>query len=63
MTGEAAGPGPSHRPSPTLAGAQANRLGADGAVRLEAGDRLDRDWTAQHSLNLAKERRLVDADE
>ena len=44
-------------------GSLPDRLGRDPGVRLEAGNRLRRDRRTKQALNLAQQRRLVDADQ
>src|SRR5439155_21248419 len=52
-----------HATASATTGAQANRLGTDGGVRLEAGDDLRRNRRAEQPLDVAKHRSLVDADQ
>ncbi len=51
------------RSSAALAAPQADGLGPNGRVRLEAGDDLDRDGVTEEPLDVAQHRPLVDADE
>src|SRR4029077_17537369 len=58
----AAGPAVS-RAMPRVAGAEGDALGADRAIRLEAGHGLDRERPSQEALDVAEQLVLVHADE